>query len=104
MCPTEKLGRQLILHRGLHPIVIDDERSTSVDLGEAVRKARAMGFCGPRDTVIAAYFDHGAADGHELSMRVITVSLERASYCSILLTLVFIWAGRRSSMGAHVSL
>nr|AIT69996.1 pyruvate kinase [Dictyopteris undulata] len=72
-CPTEKLGRQLILHRGLHPLVMDSDNSPGLQPEDAVRAAASVGFCGPRDTAVAVYFDHEKASGQQLGLRVVRV-------------------------------
>lgn len=73
VCRTEKEGRQLILHRGLHPVVIDKKGPVHFQPEEAVRVASSVGFCAARDTVIAAFADDGGS-GPRLSLRVMTVS------------------------------
>lgn len=71
-CPSEKVGRQLIIHRGLHPLVIDHDDAARLDPNKAVNAAISMGFCGPRDVVVAVYLDQKAS-GQEPTLRVITV-------------------------------
>lgn len=51
-CPTAKLGRQLMLHRGIHPIVGLEEVSLAKRPNIAVRNAKAMGFVQAGDNVV----------------------------------------------------
>lgn len=75
-CPTQKIGRQLILHRGLHPLVLDDQGPSCKQPHEAVRIAANAGLCVPGDTVIVAYRDHERRSGSdELALKVVTVSI-----------------------------
>lgn len=76
-CPTQKIGRQLILHRGLHPLVLDDQGPSCKQPHEAVRIAANAGLCVPGDTVIVAYRDHERRSGSdELALKVVTVAEE----------------------------
>lgn len=76
MCsiPTQKVGRQLILHRGLHPLVLDEKAPACKQPHEAVRIAANAGLCATGDTVIVAYRDHERkSGGDELALKVVTV-------------------------------
>nr|AIT69976.1 pyruvate kinase [Ishige okamurae] len=71
-CPTQKLGRQLILHRGLHPVVLESDNPANAQPREAVRVAVSAGFCKLGDTVIVAYRDYQATH-KELALKIIEV-------------------------------
>lgn len=71
MCPDQKVGRQLILHRGLHPVVLD-EADSPASQAEAVELAKNAGFCKAGDTVLVAYRDH-ASPAKDLALKILIV-------------------------------
>ncbi len=73
MCPDQKVGRQLILHRGLHPVVLDASDSPASQ-AEAVELAKNAGFCKVGDTVLVAYRDHGSP-AKDLALKILIVSM-----------------------------
>jgi pyruvate kinase len=77
-CPTQKVGRQLMLHRGLHPIVMSDSAASSSDTNnkpaDAIAKAVAMGFVSTNDTVVViAKEDEPQYAGITRSLRICKV-------------------------------
>nr|AIT69988.1 pyruvate kinase [Desmarestia viridis] len=72
-CPDQKVGRQLILHRGLHPLILDPPGSPSEQPRDAVDLAKCAGFCTPGDTVIVAYRDYDSP-GKDLALKVLKVA------------------------------
>lgn len=71
MCPDGKVGRQLILHRGLHPVVLNPP-GVAHSQSEAVELAKRAGFCKAGDTVIVAYRDH-ASRAKDLALKILVV-------------------------------
>lgn len=71
MCPDQKVGRQLILHRGLHPVVLDAVESPATQ-ADAVELAKNAGFCKAGDTVLVAYRDH-ASPAKDLALKILVV-------------------------------
>lgn len=71
ICPDRKVGRQLILHRGLHPVVLDEPDSPSTQ-ADAVQLAKGAGFCKAGDTVIVAYRDH-VSPAKDLALKILVV-------------------------------
>lgn len=76
-CPDQKVGRQLILHRGLHPLVLDSSSSSSQQPRNAVDLAKSAGLCKAGDTVIVAYRDHDSQE-RDLALKIITVRAGKA--------------------------
>lgn len=74
-CPDQKVGRQLILHRGLHPLVLDPPGSPGRQPLDAVDMAKCAGFCQAGDKIIVAYRDYDSP-AKDLALKIITVSLE----------------------------
>ncbi|CAN0558183.1 unnamed protein product, partial [Laminaria digitata] len=71
-CPDQKVGRQLILHRGLHPLVLDPPGSPSSQPRDAVNLAKCAGFCRAGDTIIVAYRDYDSP-AKDLALKIIKV-------------------------------
>jgi pyruvate kinase len=78
-CPSQKIGRQLMLHRGLHPIVMSTGSSASdSDVNNkpanAIAQAVAMGFVSANDTVVViAKEDEPQYAGVTRSLRICKV-------------------------------
>eukprot|EP00934_Nitzschia_sp_Nitz4_P009205 Nitzschia sp. Nitz4//scaffold86_size83305//31539//33422//NITZ4_005255-RA/size83305-snap-gene-0.158-mRNA-1//1//CDS//3329559229//9195//frame0 len=57
-CPTSKMARQLILHRGIYPVIgltdVDDDEKPKVAIGEA----KNLGFVKPGDSVVVVHAYH----------------------------------------------
>lgn len=79
MCPDVKVGRQLILNRGLHPVVLEPPGSLCSQ-AEAVELAKGAGFCKAGDTVLVAYRDH-KSPAKDLALKILIV---RGKCCVIL--------------------
>ena len=77
MCPDQKVGRQLILHRGLHPVVLGPTEAPGSQ-ADAVELAKNAGFCKAGDTVLVAYRDH-ASPAKDLALKILVVSGEGTS-------------------------
>ncbi|CAM9980675.1 unnamed protein product, partial [Pylaiella littoralis] len=71
MCPDVKVGRQLILNRGLHPVVLEPPGSLCSQ-AEAVELAKGAGFCKAGDTVLVAYRDH-KSPAKDLALKILIV-------------------------------
>nr|AIT70004.1 pyruvate kinase [Saccharina japonica]AIW62933.1 pyruvate kinase [Saccharina japonica] len=71
-CPDRKVGRQLILHRGLHPLVLDPPGPPGKQPLDAVNMAKCAGFCQAGDTIIVAYRDYDSP-AKDLALKIITV-------------------------------
>lgn len=71
MCPDQKVGRQLILHRGLHPVVLGPTEAPASQV-DAVELAKNAGFCKAGDTVLVAYRDH-ASPAKDLALKILVV-------------------------------
>lgn len=71
MCPDQKVGRQLILHRGLHPVVLNEAEEPATQ-ADAVELAKNAGFCKAGDTVLIAYRDH-ASRAKDLALKILVV-------------------------------
>ena len=54
-CPTSKVARQLILTRGIYPVVANIEGG----LDAAMKEAESMGFVNKGDSVVSIYSDSG---------------------------------------------
>eukprot|EP00466_Bigelowiella_natans_P003318 jgi/Bigna1/43086/e_gw1.72.54.1 len=69
-----KIGRQLIMHRGVHPLYFkpDDAKQGTPD--EAVRKAIEFGFCVSGDTVLILQSIEQDNGSHDVAMRIRKVS------------------------------
>jgi pyruvate kinase len=70
-CPTEKMGRQLVLHRGIYPVVgladvPDTEKSPA-----AIKAAEEMGFVATGDSVVVVHVDH--QNGKSANFTITTV-------------------------------
>lgn len=74
MCPDQKVGRQLILHRGLHPVVLNPAEAPASQ-SDAVELAKNAGFCKAGDTVVVAYRDH-ASPAQDLALKILIVRKE----------------------------
>eukprot|EP00903_Cladosiphon_okamuranus_P007582 g7355.t1 len=72
MCPDQKVGRQLILHRGLHPVVLSPTEALASSQADAVELAKNAGFCRAGDTVLVAYRDH-ASPAKDLALKILVV-------------------------------
>lgn len=73
-CPSEKLARQLIIHRGVHPVVGLQGMSIHKRPAVAIRDAKAMGFVKEGDNVVVVSVD-GTDQGMGLCavMKIATV-------------------------------
>jgi len=60
-CPNAKMGRQLMLYRGLHPVVEMVGSSLSTRMENAVTSAKAMGFVEKGDAVVVVTMEDGDA-------------------------------------------
>ena len=78
-CPDQKVGRQLILHRGLHPLVLDPPSSPSNQPLDAVDMSKCAGFCQAGDTIIVAYRDYDSP-AKDLALKIITVWKEQSLF------------------------
>lgn len=77
-CPTAKLGRQLMVFRGVHPIIETTETTLSLRMQGAVTDAQSMGFIHPGDTVVVVTMESDTMEAvHTLAkgatMKIITV-------------------------------
>lgn len=86
-CPTQKLGRQLILHRGLHPLVLENQSPSQEQPRAVARVAASAGFCKPGDTVVVAYRDYQTPD-EEVALKIVTASVTSVTHCSMLHTVL----------------
>ena len=59
-CPTNKMARQLILNRGIYPVVGLQSLSETEKPAAAVSEATKMGFVNPGDSVVVIHTDHHA--------------------------------------------
>lgn len=66
-CPTAKIGRQLMIYRGIHPIV---NRATNVE--EAVQEASRMGFIGSGDAIVVVSSENSGT-AHTATMEIVEV-------------------------------
>ena len=71
-CPTKKMARQLILNRGIYPVVGLQSLSETEKPGAAVSEATKMGFVQPGDTVVVIYSD-SSATGRSAHFAISTV-------------------------------
>lgn len=78
MCsvPDQKVGRQLILHRGLHPLIVSPPSSLHKQPRDAVHLAKCAGLCKAGDTVIVAYRDYDSPE-KDLALKILKVREER---------------------------
>jgi len=56
-CPSGKIGRQLILHRGIYPVIGLNEVSEANKSAAAMEEAEKMGFVSSGDSVVIVYVD-----------------------------------------------
>lgn len=72
-CPQSKMARQLILSRGIHPIVgLGDVAPTKLP-GTAVRTAKELGHVTEGQSVILVHIDDEEDLGHSETLQVVTV-------------------------------
>uniref|UniRef100_A0A7S1BUF8 Pyruvate kinase n=1 Tax=Corethron hystrix TaxID=216773 RepID=A0A7S1BUF8_9STRA len=71
-CPTYKIGRQLQIHRGVHPIVEIDGLEAHKRPSAAMRDAKDLGFISSGDDVVMVCVDKGTTDF--FTMKITTVS------------------------------
>ncbi|CAM9582084.1 unnamed protein product, partial [Ascophyllum nodosum] len=76
-CTDLKIARQLVLHRGLHPLVFEHPAKPSEQPHAAVEMAKSGGLCQPGDTVIVTYRDHDSPE-KDLTLKILKVR-ERAN-------------------------
>lgn len=105
MCPDQKVGRQLILHRGLHPVVLDPADAPASQ-ADAVELAKNAGFCKAGDTVLVAYRDH-ASPAKDLALKILVVRRKQRSRrfndCLSWKGYTLSWKGYTRCMPAHSS-
>lgn len=72
-CPTAKMGRQLMLFRGVHPVVeMGDGFSLSTRMEHAVTDATAMGFIEKGDAIVLVTMEDGEM-GRNATMKIVSV-------------------------------
>jgi pyruvate kinase len=78
ICPTHKVGRQLQIYRGCHPIVDEDLRETNFwERGfEATKLCKELKFVLPGDKVVLVTAEKGDGLGLCMGMKVGTVGAE----------------------------
>jgi pyruvate kinase len=72
-CQSEKLGRQLMIHRGIHPVVGLSGTSPYKKPLLAIKDAVKMGFVQPGDEVIVVAVERAAGFGSHATMKVAVV-------------------------------
>ena len=72
-CPSAKIGRQLQLYRGVHPIVGLKGISEAKRPEHAVEEAKRMGYLSPGDQVVIVTMEDGAGLGRTATMKIATV-------------------------------
>jgi len=75
-CPNAKVGRQLMIYRGIHPVVMgmpneQDDESQRID--KAVQDATAMGFIESNDDIVVVTVEKNAELGQTATMKLVTV-------------------------------
>eukprot|EP00429_Kryptoperidinium_foliaceum_P060949 CAMPEP_0176091998 /NCGR_PEP_ID=MMETSP0120_2-20121206/46085_1 /TAXON_ID=160619 /ORGANISM="Kryptoperidinium foliaceum, Strain CCMP 1326" /LENGTH=587 /DNA_ID=CAMNT_0017425903 /DNA_START=145 /DNA_END=1908 /DNA_ORIENTATION=+ len=71
-CPTRKMARQLILNRGIYPVVGLDSLSESEKQAAAIEESRNMGFVKAGDSVVVVQVDRKSS-GRRANMTMATV-------------------------------
>ena len=71
-CPSAKLGRQLMMHRGIHPIVGLQGISAAKRPEHAVDEAKQMGYITSGDEVVIVSMDDDNL-GHTATMKIAVV-------------------------------
>lgn len=72
-CPSEKLGRQLTIHKGVHPIIALPGTSRYKRTLSALKDATKMGYLETGDQVVVVAVDIDDDYGKHATMRVVTV-------------------------------
>lgn len=72
-CPHEKMARQLIIHRGVHPVVMLPGMSPSKRHLVAIKDAVTLGLIEPGDEVIVVAVESCEVVGNYASMKVVVV-------------------------------
>jgi len=72
-CPSEKVGRQLMIHRGIHPVLGASGISPSKLPSQAIKDAKQMGFVDAGDEVVIVTLEPTEGVGNFASMKVCTV-------------------------------
>jgi len=72
-CPSEKLGRQLIIHRGIHPVVGLSGTSPYKKPLVALKDSVTLGFVKPGDEVIVVAVEQTAGLGSHATMKIAVV-------------------------------
>jgi len=72
-CPTAKMGRQLQLHRGVHPVIANAALSPARQYAAAMRRAEQMGVVEPGDDVICVMMEEDDEVGRFATMKVARV-------------------------------
>ena len=71
-CPSTKMARQLILHRGMYPVVGLSDVPDQEKNDAAVKAAAGMGFVESGDPVVIVHCDHaGNNDTHNLTLTTV---------------------------------
>merc|ERR1711862_563716 len=72
-CPNEKLAKQLILHRGIHPVIQLPGTTHSKKAISALRDSKDLGFVQPGDEVVVVTLEPMEGVGNFGAMTVCTV-------------------------------
>nr|AIT70013.1 pyruvate kinase [Sargassum thunbergii] len=72
-CPDIKVARQLVLHRGLQPLIFDHPSKPSEQPHAVVELAKSGKFCQPGDTVVVAFRDYDSID-KDLTLKILNVA------------------------------
>lgn len=85
--PTQKIGRLLQIHRGVHPVVVPSKdlsaASDSDRFDTAIDHVLSMGFCKNGDTVLFVSCDDQSPQGRltsGVSMKVVQVAPDASTY------------------------
>lgn len=71
-CPTKKMARQLILNRGIYPVVGLQSLSESEKPAAAISEAAKMGFAQPGDSVVVVHVDQKST-GRSANFSIATI-------------------------------
>lgn len=71
-CPNSKMARQLILHRGIYPVIGLTDLPEAEKSHAAITEAAKMGFANPGDAVVVVQSARGA-DGNSANFCIATV-------------------------------